>query len=334
MLLRLKKQLYNQFVLPTAILFIIAGVVFLVVLHQDIAGVALISAAMVLVISGLLVIPIALSPVSVVEKAVDSLENGNQNVITESAPLKEEPILMSLGRISEKIEIQEKKLQEEKLRRLRSVIDGQDQERHRLARELHDSLGQSLIAVRLQLESADKPGVSQVRAAVDMSKGMIDQAIDEVRRISNALQPAALDEFGLETALRTRVVEMAAIAGIDSSFACNGSVERLEKKSKIYLYRIAQEAITNIIKHARATKMEVELNRIDQTVTLRISDNGKGFVIDPINFAHRNGIQNMRERASLLAGTFNIESVPKAGTRIIVTIPYKRNEGENKNSAG
>ncbi len=334
MLLKLKKQLFNQFVLPTCILFIIAGVVFLVFFDLGIAGIALILAALVLFLAGLILIPKVLSPVSLVEKAVDSLENGNQNLISESAPLKEEPILMSLGRISKKIEIQEKKLQEEKLRRLRSVIDGQDQERHRLARELHDSLGQSLIAVRLQLESADKPGISQVRAAVDMSKGMIDQAIDEVRRISNALQPAALDEFGLETALRTRVVEMAAIAGIDSSFTCNGSVERLEKKSKIYLYRIAQEAITNIIKHARATKMEVELNRIDQNVTLRISDNGKGFVIDPISFAHRNGIQNMRERASLLAGTFTIESVPKTGTRIIVTIPYKRNEGENKNSAG
>jgi signal transduction histidine kinase len=334
MLPRLKKQLYSQFVLPTSILFIVAGLVTLIFIKQNAAGFALLSAAFVLFIAGLILIPKALSPVSLVEKAVDSLEKGNEKLVIESAPLKEEPILMSLGRISEKIELQEKKLQEEKLRRLRSVIDGQDQERHRLARELHDSLGQSLIAVRLQLESAEKPGISQVRAAVDMSKGMIDQAIDEVRRISNALQPAALDEFGLETALRTKAIEMAAIAGIEATFTCNGSVERLEKKSKIYLYRIAQEAITNIIKHARATKMDVELTRIDQTVTLRISDNGKGFVIDPINFAHRNGIQNMRERASLLTGTFNIESVPKEGTRIIVTIPYKRNEGENKNPAG
>lgn len=334
MLTRLKKQLINQFVLPAGILFIVAGLLFLAVLHEPSAGVAFIIASILIISAGYLYFPTLLSPVRRVEEAIEKLEKGEAPSDVQTSVQPGEPVLDSLCRIWEKMRLQELKLQEEKLRRLRSVIDGQDQERHRLARELHDSLGQSLIAVRLQLESAEKPGTSQVRAAVDVSKGMIDQAIDEVRRISNALQPAALDEFGLETALRTRVMEMAAVAGIETTFSSNGSVERLEKKSKIYLYRIAQEAITNIVKHARATSMEVELTRNDQTVTLKVSDNGRGFVIDPVSFSHRNGIQNMRERASLLAGTFSIESAPKAGTKIIVTIPYKRNEGENKNPAG
>lgn len=334
MMTRLKKHLINQFVLPAGILFTVAGILSFVIFRQVPAGLALVAAAIFIISAGLLIIPRVLKPIDVVEKTVDALENGLEVPESQATASSDDPLLQSLDRISEKIRLQEKELQEEKLRRLRSVIDGQDQERQRLARDLHDSLGQSLIAVRLQLEAADKPSISQVRASVDVSKGMIDHAIDEVRRISNALQPAALDEFGLETALRTRTMEMASVAGIKASFDCIGSVERLEKKSKIYLYRIAQEAVTNIIKHARATEMQVTLSRNDQTVNLTISDNGKGIMPDPASYADRNGIQNMRERASLLSGTFNIESAPKAGTTITVKIPYKRNEGENKNPAG
>jgi signal transduction histidine kinase len=334
MLMRLKKQLINRFVLSPGIIFFFAGMIFLLSGDMKPTGIALFSAGLLIMIAGFIIIPKMIKPLSRVELAIESLEKGNPLPSEAIAVTENEPLLGSLQRISERIGIQEKELQDEKLRRLRSVIDGQDRERQRLARELHDSLGQSLIAVRLQLESTEKPGISQVRAAIDVSKGMIDQAIDEVRRISNDLQPAALDELGLESALRTRTMELAAIAGITATFECNGSIERLAKKSKIYLFRIAQEAITNTIKHARATEMAASIARNDQTVILTLTDNGKGFMIDPKSYAHRNGIQNMRERASLLGGTFTIESAPKAGTRITVTIPYKRNEGDDKNFTG
>lgn len=334
MLMRLKKQLINRFVLPPGVIFSVAGMIFLLSDNLKPTGIALLSAGLLIMIAGFIIIPKTIEPLSKVELAIESLEKGNPLPSEAIAVTENEPLLGSLLRISERIGIQEQELQDEKLRRLRSVIDGQDRERQRLARELHDSLGQSLIAVRLQLESTEKPGISQVRAAIDVSKGMIDQAIDEVRRISNDLQPAALDELGLETALRTRTMELAAIAGINATFECKGSIERLEKKSKIYLFRIAQEAITNIIKHARATDMKVAIARNDQTVHLMVTDNGRGFTIDPKSYAHRNGIQNMRERASLLGGTFTIESALKAGTCITITIPYKRNEGDDKNSIG
>lgn len=334
MLTRLKKQLIFRVILPSAAILIIAGVLLSAFKDLPATGAVLVLTGLMAGISGILIVPRILKPVAEAEKAVESLENRKCLSDKAVSGQTEDPLLQSLYHISERIESQEKKIQDEKLRRLRSVIDGQDSERQRLARELHDGLGQSLIAARLQLESCEKPGISHVRSAVDASKNMIDQAIEEVRRISNALQPAALDEFGLETALRTRVMEMAAIAGIKATFECNGSIERLAKKSKIYLYRIAQEAITNIIKHARATEMTVTITREDQLVRLTVADNGKGFIIDPKSYAHRNGIQNMRERASLLSGNFTVESAPDTGTKIIVTIPYTRNDGYDKNTLG
>lgn len=237
------------------------------------------------------------------------------------------PIVDSLGKVSERMKEQQEELQMERLRRLRSVIDGQDQERQRLSRELHDGIGQSLIAVKLQLEHSGNQGQSQMRASVDVAKGMIDVTIDEVRRVTNALLPAALNEFGLSTALRARCDEMALVAGLKIHFETSGTVDRLDGKSKTYLYRIAQEAITNVIKHARASRLNVQLLREGQQVTLIVSDNGKGFIFDPAAFAHRNGIQNIRERVALLDGTFSLNTGPDAGTTLEVTIPYKTVNG-------
>jgi len=243
-------------------------------------------------------------------------------------------LLASLDKASKRMKQQQQELEEERVNRLRSVIDGQDQERQRLSRELHDGMGQSLIAVKLQLESAGDLSHSQMRASVDVAKGMLDQTIDEVRRVTNALLPAALNEFGLITALRTRCEEMANAAGLKVAFENHGSVDRLDNKSKTYLYRIAQEAITNTIKHARASQMDIKLNRSGQEVTLQISDNGKGFIFDPVSFAHRNGIQNMRERVALLNGSFDIKSRPNAGTTLKVTIPYKTGNGKHSHPTG
>ncbi|MBK7172791.1 MAG: sensor histidine kinase [Bacteroidales bacterium] len=242
--------------------------------------------------------------------------------------------LGSLEDISMQMNSQQEELKAERISRLRSVIDGQDQERHRLSRELHDGIGQSLIAVKLQLESAGELTPSQMRASIDVAKGMIDQTIDEIRRVTNALLPAALNEFGLITALRTRCEEMATTAGLLFSFENTGSVDRLDDKSKTYLYRITQEAISNIIKHARASSMSIKLLRNGNEVSLIVSDNGKGFIFDPVRFAHRNGLQNIRERASLLNGTFEIRSQPDAGTTLQVSIPYITGNGKNKNHPG
>lgn len=240
----------------------------------------------------------------------------------------------SLAQISSRMKLQQQELEEERTNRLRSVIDGQDQERQRLSRELHDGIGQSLIAIKLQLEHAEEMGHSQMRASIDISKGMIDQTIDEVRRVTNALLPAALNEFGLITALRARCEEMATHAGLKVHFENSGSIDRLDNKSKTYLYRIAQEAITNTIKHARATELSISIRRLEADVLMVVSDNGKGFIFDPVSFAHRNGLQNIRERVTLLAGTFDLMSSPGEGTTLKISIPYKAGNGKDTHNTG
>lgn len=243
-------------------------------------------------------------------------------------------IISDLNKVSLHLDKQQEELRQAKIISLRSVIDGQDIERQRLSRELHDGIGQSLIAVKLQLENAGSQSHSHMRASTDVAMGMIDQTIDEIRRVTNALLPAALNEFGLVTALRTRCEEMANAAKIELAFEHSGSVDKLENKSKTYLYRIAQEAITNTIKHARASKLTVKLQLTGQEVILVVSDNGKGFIFEPTTFAHRNGIQNIRERIALLNGSFEMNSKPDHGTTLRVTIPYQIVNGKNTNHSG
>jgi signal transduction histidine kinase len=240
----------------------------------------------------------------------------------------------TLSSIFQRIRKQEDELQREKLRRLRSVIDGQDQERNRLSRELHDGIGQSLIAIKLQLENAETQNYSMMRAGIDSAKNMIDITIEEVRRVCNALLPAALNEFGIVSTLRALCSELGSLAGFKAVFENEGSLDRMSKKSQIYLYRIAQEALSNITKHARATQVNMKLKRENNIVTLEVSDNGKGFIFDPVCFAQRNGLQNMRERTNLLDGEFIINSEPGKGTTIKVSIPYTTENGKDQTDFG
>lgn len=217
---------------------------------------------------------------------------------------------------------------------LRSAIDGQDGERRRLSRELHDSVGQSLIAIKLTLEGCSNRSDSQMRATIDVAKNMVDETIDEVRRVSNALLPAALDEFGIISALRARCEEMAKIAGMRITFHSEGNLDHLDKKSKTYLYRIAQEGINNAIKHSHAATLIVNLSRSEHKVELTITDDGKGFTFVADESRLHHGIQNIRERVSLLNGSFTIESKPQQGTRLNISIPYLSNYGKNKDHIG
>ena len=111
-------------------------------------------------------------------------------------------------------------------------------------------------------------------------------------------------------------------------------MERLDSRSQTYLYRIAQEAITNTIKHARASRLDIQIHRAGPEVILLVSDNGKGFIFDPVSYAHRNGIQNIRERVALLNGTFDLRSQPEKGTQLKITIPYKTANGKHSNHPG
>jgi signal transduction histidine kinase len=324
------KQIYFSFVLPPLLISLLLWSI--IVFETGVSA----SSAVVFVLITLLVLlnMRTVNHIKRLRKNLLMIEEGSiMNIDTREIGLFAE-LNKILHSIFLRIRKQEDDLQREKLRRLRSVIDGQDQERNRLSRELHDGIGQSLIAVKLQLENAETQNYSMMRAGIDSAKNMIDITIEEVRRVCNALLPAALNEFGIVSTLRALCSELGSLAGFKAVFENEGSVERMSKKSQIYLYRIAQEALNNITKHARATHVVMKLSRINNIVTLEVSDNGKGFIFDPVCFAQRNGLQNMRERTNLLDGEFVVNSQPGNGTTIKVSIPYDTGNGKDQTDIG
>jgi signal transduction histidine kinase len=327
---RSEKQIYAVIVLPAVLFSLIACL-----LTVRMSGFG--TESVLLCLCSLIFISISLMIARRLARSVKQLMALCEEALPESDP----PcgrifghIDLLLKQILNRMKAQESELQREKLRRLRSVIDGQDQERNRLSRELHDGVGQSLIAIKLQLENAETQNYSMMRAGIDSAKSRIDLTIEDVRRVCNALLPAALSEFGIVSTLRALCSELSSLAGFRASFENEGSLDRLPKKSQVYLYRIAQEALNNIAKHARASEVVMKLSRHGDRVTLEVRDNGKGFIFDPISFAQRNGLQNMRERTYLLQGDFSIVSAPGEGTTIRVTIPYMAVNGKDQADSG
>ncbi len=214
----------------------------------------------------------------------------------------------------------EDELKVERLHRLRSVIDGQEQERQRLSRELHDGLGQTLVAIKLRLESIPLDKLGDERKTIEMVKQMFNQTIEETRRISNNLMPAALTEFSLAVVLRNLCNEFESNSGITISLVVGVLPESLDMLTKTYAYRIAQEALTNIVKHSNAKRAVVSVFSDILKLYLHVEDNGDGFNPSKLN-GIGNGLYNMKERASLLHGRLEIISSLGKGTKIKAEFP-------------
>lgn len=215
-------------------------------------------------------------------------------------------------------------LKQERINRLKSAIDGQDQERQRLSRELHDGIGQSLIAVRLKLGAMEVAIPEKMNSSFQSVISLSDNLIDEVRAISNALMPPALAEFGLTTAIRHLCNDLSEMHGIHTTF--NGEIPNamLGRKPRLYIFRIFQEALNNIVKHSGATEVKIESLVSDSMLRIFISDNGKGFGPSSACSPKGHGLNNIRERAGLLKGKAEIISTPDEGTTIIIEIPVNK----------
>ena len=223
--------------------------------------------------------------------------------------------------ISKRAEV-EKQLKEERLKRLSWVIDGQEIERQRLARDLHDGLGQTMIALKLKVESIEVNDEKNKKKFDDL-RTLFNKTIDEIRRMSNNLMPAGLKEFGIINAIRKLCNETSEHTGIEINFMADNTInpKALTNKCIMYLYRIAQEAITNSVKHAQASVISVRFEKKQNFYLLTIADNGKGFKFGTTHKYVGNGIYNMRERAYMLGGTFNVHSDLGKGTEVKVKIP-------------
>ncbi len=214
----------------------------------------------------------------------------------------------------------EEELHTERLRQMRSVIDGQEQERQRLSRELHDGLGQTLVAIKLKLESIPLEEVGNQRKTVESVKQMFNQTIEETRRMSNNLMPAALTEFSLAVVLRNLCIEIESNSGINVSLVIGVLPESFNQLLKTYIYRISQEALNNIVKHSGASRAVISIFSDISKLYLHIEDNGSGFD-STRGYESGNGLYNMKERVNLLNGKFEIITSKGNGVKIQAEFP-------------
>jgi signal transduction histidine kinase len=204
---------------------------------------------------------------------------------------------------------------------LRRVVAGQELERRRLARELHDETGQALTSILLGLRAVDEAGSSNdVRKAVSDLRELVVATLQDVRRLAVQLRPKALDDFGLVPALERLVQTFSETSGIDVDLEAQLGEKRLPTEVETTFYRIVQEALTNVVKHAEATRVSILLVHRNGSATAVIEDDGRGF--DPANAASDSlGLQGMRERVELHDGRLNLEAAPGAGTTLVVEVP-------------
>ncbi|MEW6033362.1 MAG: cache domain-containing protein [Chloroflexota bacterium] len=217
---------------------------------------------------------------------------------------------------------------------LRKVITAQEEERKRLARDLHDDTSQALAAMVMALDTciASPPrGDEQVRAKVEDIRAAAKKALDSVRQIMLDLRPSILDDLGLVPALRWYAEARLGERGVKVRLETNDYDKRLPSQLETTLFRIIQEAVTNIARHAEAENAVIAVDFQDSTVTVEVEDDGKGFDTGRARDAADRtfGLLGMQERVSLLGGEMRVDSHPGSGTRITVSIPLPPKEAHN-----
>ena len=210
---------------------------------------------------------------------------------------------------------------------LRRVVAAQEAERQRVARELHDETGQALTAIGLGLRGVStviNQDVDKAASNLRQMEGLVAHSLTELQRLISDLRPSHLDDLGLSAALRWYINEVKNRTNLEIKFEEVGQPQVLPSETRTALFRVVQEALTNVVKHARARHAVVNLIFRPVEVVVRIEDDGLGFDSRQLQRTGRSawGLEGMRERAALLGGKYDIWSDPGYGTRVQVTIPY------------
>ena len=212
-----------------------------------------------------------------------------------------------------------------------TLIQGQEDERNRISKELHDGLGQLLTTLKLTFENINNNSFSSEKEKKTFFEGkeLIQETINEVRNISFNLMPSVLSDFGIASALKSLCYQAARNTDIEIVFEDSNWIQaRLDRNIEIGLYRIAQEALNNAIKYSESDEITIELALQDEIIELSIIDYGKGFLLhtihnNPMLDNQRNGLSNMEERAEMIGGTVEIISNKEEGTKVFAKVPLK-----------
>jgi two-component system sensor histidine kinase UhpB len=202
------------------------------------------------------------------------------------------------------------------------TVDREEEERRRLASELHDQIGQGLTALLLQLRSVLAEAPEPLRRELLAAQAIARENLDEVRRIARRLRPTVLDDLGLPYALLSLADAVEEQGGPAVEPRLDMSLPRLPDATELAVYRIAQEAFTNALRHAHASRIELALSREDGSIRLEIADDGRGMIYVPD--VEGGGIRGMRERALAVEAELTISTRPGAGTSVVLMVPSAR----------
>lgn len=268
------------------------------------------------------VLRLALTPLTRLQSGVDGVRNGNLTTRVRTGRLDDEQFVRLIETFNQMLATIAENTQE--LRKLsQRIIEAQEEERQRVARELHDQSGQSLTTMLVRLRLLERSeDAAQARLHVQELRKLTAQALEEIRRIALELRPKILEDLGLCEALAWRADELNASAAVRASLQTNGMDHRLSRELELALYRVAQEALTNIARHSQAKTAQVSLRQVAGQVTLSIVDDGAGFDAEAV-LAHPSGLglAGMRERLALVGGSLQVQSTPGQGTVVIASAP-------------
>ncbi|MBP5709107.1 MAG: sensor histidine kinase [Bacteroidales bacterium] len=206
---------------------------------------------------------------------------------------------------------------------LRAIVNTEETERQRFAKDLHDGLGPLLSAIKMSLSALNGKFTEESdKKILDNTSHLVNEAINTIKDISNNISPHILTNFGLESALGTFISKLNQTGVTNIEFKSNFKGERLDSDKEVVIYRAACELLNNAVKHSGASKIEIELNRSQKIFTLNFSDNGRGFDLSKLddNVGKGMGISNIESRVKSVGGVFVLESVPGRGTSALIKI--------------
>jgi signal transduction histidine kinase len=220
---------------------------------------------------------------------------------------------------------------QEQLRRLsRRVLSAQEEERRRISRDLHDEVAQVLTGVNLHLATLKKDAATNTRSLttkITRTQRLVVKSLNIVHQFVGQLRPEALDDLGLVPALHSHVRDFAKRTGLSIHFTSftRSRMEQLDSATRTVLYRVAQEALINVARHAHASLVHVSIRKLRGVIRMEVKDNGKSFQVQGVLPTGRNkglGLLGMRERVEMVGGRFTVESAPGQGTTIRAEIPF------------
>jgi signal transduction histidine kinase len=211
----------------------------------------------------------------------------------------------------------------------RQLLLAQEEERKRISRELHDVIAQTLTGINVRLAALKENAGSNAKGLdrnIALTQDLVRRSVDIVHRFARELRPTVLDDLGLIPALHSFLKNFTSETGIRASLSAYAAVEQVNDDKRTVLYRVAQEALANVARHAQASKVEVSIRKLRSAVCMRVWDNGKGFPDQRVLRAKKGkrlGLLGMRERLEMVGGTFTIASVAGQGTTLLAKVPLR-----------